>query len=119
MGAKPFQTFYEFSSQWSSQEYVGLPFWSFEILSLRFFAIFFFFFSLTLDSMGSKLQSTTPHSNHFLFKLFLNFLFSVPHKGTVLDFSNFEFPSFNECFNFIILPSGETKNLNYLENEGP
>ncbi len=32
---------------------------------------------------------------------------------------NFEFPIFNEFSNFTIVPYGETKNLNYLENERP
>ncbi len=40
-------------------------------------------------------------------------------NSTVLDFWNFEFLIFNELLNFTIVPYGETKNLNYLENDGP
>ena len=54
-----------------------------------------------------------------LFKLSLNFLLSFPHKSTVLDFRNFKFPTFSDFFNFTVVPYGETKNLNYLENERP
>ncbi len=54
-----------------------------------------------------------------LFKLFMNFLLSGPHKSTVLIFINFEFLIFNELLNFTNVPYGETKNLNYLENERP
>ena len=53
------------------------------------------------------------------FESFLNFLLSGLHASTVLDFLNFEFPIFNEFLNFTIVPYGETKNLNYLENERP
>ena len=52
-----------------------------------------------------------------LFYLLRNFLLSCPHKSTVLDFCNFKLPIFNEFLNFTIVPYGETKNLNYLENE--
>ena len=76
---------------------------------------------LTWDPMAAKTStrysSLKSHLN--LFKRFLDFLLSGPHKSTVLDFLNFEFLIFNEFLNFTIVPYGETKNLNYLENEQP
>ncbi len=90
---------------------------SFEILKIEILMIFFSF-SLTWDP---KFQNATPPSNQFwiLSNFFLNFLLSGPHKSTVLDWWNLEFPIFNEFFKFTIVPYGETKNLNYLENEWP
>ena len=60
---KSFQTFSDFSSQWSSQKYL---FW-FCNLSIRFVTIFFSY-SLTWDLNHlwvPKLQNATPSSNHF------------------------------------------------------
>ncbi len=94
---------------------------------LDFLRIFFIF--VNMGPYGSKklqcykklqLQSkcySSLKSLLNLFKLFLNFLLSGPHKSTVLDFWNFEFLIFNEFLNFTIVPYGETKNLDYLEKE--
>ncbi len=52
-----------------------------------------------------------------LFKLFLKFLLSCPHKSIFfLNFWNFEYLIFDKFLKFTIIPYGETKNLNYLEN---
>ncbi len=94
-----------------------LDFWNFEFLIFQDF----FSFSLTWDPIGAqtskRYSSLKSLLNHF--NLFLNFLLSGSHKSTVLDFWNFEFLIFKNFFNFTIVPYGETKNLNYLENERP
>ncbi len=71
--------------------------------------------------MGAKISKRYSSLKSVLnpFNVFLNFLLSGPHKSSVLNFWNFEFTIFNELLNFPILPYGETKNLNYLENEQP
>ena len=76
--------------------------WSFNI---------FFSFSLTWEPMGAKTSKRYSSIKSLLnpFEPFLNFLLSGSHKGTVLDFWNFEIPIFNEFFNFIIVPYGEIK----------
>ncbi len=56
------------------------------------------------------------------FKLFPNFLPNGPHKPTIgifeiLSFFFFLTIFFSENFKFTIVLYGETKNLNYLENE--
>ena len=58
----------------------------------------YFSFSLTGDPMGAKISKRYSSLKLLLnlFKLFLKFLLSCPHKSTVLDFWNFEFPIFNE-----------------------
>ena len=90
-----------------------LHFWNFE------FFIFHDIFSFLLiwDPMAGKTSKPYSSLKSLLnpFKLFLNFLLSCPHKSAVLDFWNFEFPIFNDFFNFTIVPYGETKNLNYLK----
>ncbi len=116
IAAESFQNFSEYSSQRASQKYVwnvcNFENWNFNQL---------YSFSLTWDPMGAKISkrysSLKSVLNHF--KLFLNFLLSGPHKSAILNFWNFEFPVFNDFFNFTIVPYGETKNFNYLENERP
>ncbi len=77
-------------------------------------------FSLPWDPMGAKTSKRYSSLKSLLNLLnFLNFLLSGLHKSTVLDFSNIEFPIFNEFLNFTIVPFGEAKNLNYLKNERP
>ena len=67
--------------------------------------------------MGAKISKryTSLKSILNLFNLFLNCLLIGSHKNTALDCSNFEFPIFNEFFNFTIVPMGKSKNLNFLE----
>ena len=79
----------------------------------------YFSFSLTYDPMVAKTSKRYPFLKSLLnlFNLFLNFLLSGPHKST--HFWNFEFSIFNEFLNFTIVPYGETKNLNYLQNKQP
>ena len=97
-----FQTFSEFSSQWSSQKYC------FEFLKFWVFLYFTVFsFSLTWDPMAAKTSKRYSC-------LYLNFLLIGPHKSTVLDFWNFNFPIFNECFNFTIVPYEETKKTSFV-----
>ncbi len=87
MGAKPsillllpqiafgsFQTFPEFSSECPLKKVL---FW---ILKFWVYDFFFFSFSLTCDSMGSK------SSKRYSSIKSLNFLLSGAHKSTVLDF---------------------------------
>ncbi len=68
-----------------------------------------------------NLQNATPPSNHYriFWTLFLNILLNRHHKSTGLDFWSFEFLILINFLKFIIAPYGETKNLNYLENERP
>ncbi len=54
-----FQSFPEFSSQWSSQNYG----WDIEILEIEILIFFFFFVNMAL--WEPKLQNATPPSNHF------------------------------------------------------
>ena len=81
-----------------------------------------FQFSLTQDPMGMKISKRYSSFKLLLnySKLLLKFLLSGPHKRTLLDFWNFEFPICKIFFFFFFLkftnvPYGETKNLNYLE----
>ena len=91
-----------------------LDFWNFEVLIFQDFVSF----SLTWDPRGAKTSKRhySLKSLLNLFNLFLNFLLSCPHKSVFFNFWNFKFPIFNEFFYFTIVPYGETKNLNYLEN---
>ncbi len=102
--------FSEFYSQWSWPKYC-----------FGFLKFSVFHFSGIWDPMGANASKcySSLKSLLNLFNLFLNFLLSCPHKSTVLDFWNFKFPIFNEFLNFTIAPYGETKHLNYLENERP
>ncbi len=81
----------------------------------------FFLFSLTWDPVGVK--NSSYKSQPKAFKLFLNFLPNGPHKTV---FGIFEILSFWFVTNFFqkfkihywtLSCCGETKNLNYLENE--
>ena len=82
---------------------------------LKFWVLFcqeFFSFSLTWGPTGAKISKrhSSLKSLLDLFNLFLNFLVSGPHKSTILDFWNFEFPIFNDFFlNFTIVPYGKPK----------
>ncbi len=50
-------------------------------------------------------------------KPFPDFFSQMSSQKYCFGFLNFKFPIFNEFLNFTIAPYGETKNLNYLENE--
>ena len=69
--------------------------------------------------MGAKTSKrySTLKSLLNLFKVFLNFLLSGPHKSTILKILKFELLIFNDFLNFTVVPDGETKSHNYLENE--
>ena len=78
-----FQTFSEFSSQWSSQNYC------FEFSKFLVFDFSGFFFAfVNMGPYGSQNFKTLllPQITLGSFKRFLNFLLSSPHKRTVLDF---------------------------------
>ena len=87
----------------------------------RFLGIFFWIFlRIFLWSLPwePKFQNSTPPSNHFeYFQTYPEFL-TGPNKVRFWMFEIFEFPSFNEFFNFINVPYGKTKNFN-LQNEWP
>ena len=95
-----------------------LDFWNFDNLN---FNRIFQLWNLNTGPYGSENFKTLLLFKSLLnySKLLLNFLLSGPHKRTILDFWNLEFPIFNEFFKFTIVPYLETKNLNYLENERP
>ena len=78
--AESFQTFAEFSFQWSSQNCI----WDFWNLENWHFTVFFSF-SLTWDPMGVKISKHySPYKlQPKVFKLFLNFLPIGPHKNTL------------------------------------
>ncbi len=84
---KCFQTYPEFSSQWSAQKCI----WDFQNFN-------FFLYSLSWGSMGVECQHATPATNRTqTFKLVLNFLSNSPPKNT-FGFFNFELPIFNDYF---------------------
>ncbi len=78
--AESFQTFPEFSSQWSSQNYIW-DFWNFENWNFNEF----YLFSLTWDPMGVKISKRyfSYKLQPRVLKLVLNFPPNVPHKTTV------------------------------------
>ncbi len=92
---KSFQTFPEFSSQWSSQNHVW-DFWNFENWNFNKF----YSFSLTWDPMGAKISKrySSYKSQPKVFKLFLKFLPNGPHKSM---FGIFEILKIEILTNFI------------------
>ncbi len=96
-------------------------FFFFHFWKINFWIFYeYFSFSLKWDPMGAKTSKHYSLKSFLnLFNLFRNFLLSGLHKITVLDFWNFEFSILAIFFNLTILPSGETKNPNYLKNERP
>ncbi len=113
-----FQTFSEFSSQWTLQKYC-FGFLKFKVF--RFSLFFFFFVFVNMGPYGSQnfKMLLLPQISFESFQPFTEFSsqWSSQKYCTVLDFWNFGFPIFNEFLNFNFVPYGETKNLNYLENE--
>ncbi len=99
-----FQTFPEFSSQWSSQNYVW-DFWNFENWNFNYF---FFSFSLTWDPIGVKISKRCYYkSQPKAFNLFLNF---VPNRSSqnYLGFLKFWKLKFNE---FVALLASSRGNI--------
>ena len=96
-----------------------LDFWNFEFAIFHDF--FFFSFPLTWDPVGAKSSKSYSSLKSLLnlFKPFLKFLLHGPHKSVVLDVWNFELLIFDIFLKFSIIPYGEAKHLNYLENERP
>ncbi len=85
-----FQTFSEFSSQWSSRKYC------FEFLIFQNFSFVF----INMGPYGSQnFKTLLPHKPLLnLSKLILNCLLSGSHKCTLLDFWNFKLMIFNVFF---------------------
>ncbi len=113
--AKRFQTSPEVSSQWSTWNHVW-DFLNFENWNFNDC----FSFALTWDPMAAKISKRyhSLKSVFYPFKLFMHFLLSGPHESTFWIFEIFSF-RFLTIFKkkSTIVPYGETKNLNYLENE--
>ncbi len=88
IAADSFQTFPEFSSQWSSQNTLGI-FWNFENWKFNEF----YSFSLTWDAMGAKITKrfSSYKSETNVLKLVLNFSPNGPHKTTFGVFEIFFF----------------------------
>ncbi len=116
MGDKDLKRYFSLNDFWMNFSWIFFPmvltqnyvldFWNFDFIIFSRFVLVF----VNVGLHGSQTFKTLllPQIILNIFKLFLNFLYSFPHKSPVWVF-----------LKFTIVPYGETKTLNYLENERP